>query len=132
MNKRPQPFNRRHTAGRILSYVFAGYKFRFFLVLLCILVSAIAAVGGSLFLQALIDDYIAPLLAMETPVYTALLQALHHDGLPVRHRRPVHPGLQPDHGGHLPGRAEDHPATICSATCRPCPSSTLPPTPTAT
>ena len=76
MNKRPQPFNRRHTAGRILSYVFAGYKFRFFLVLLCILVSAIAAVGGSLFLQALIDDYIAPLLAMETPVYTALLQAL--------------------------------------------------------
>ena len=45
-------------------------------MLLCILVSAIASVGGSLFLQALIDDYIAPLLAMETPVYTALLQAL--------------------------------------------------------
>ena len=76
MNKKAQPFNRRHTAGRILSYVFAGYKFRFFLVLLCILVSAIASVGGSLFLQALIDDYIAPLLTMETPVYTALLQAL--------------------------------------------------------
>ena len=74
MNKIPS--GKRHTAGRILSYVFAGYKFRFFLVLLCILVSAIASVGGSLFLQALIDDYIAPLLAMETPVYTALLQAL--------------------------------------------------------
>ena len=74
MNKIPS--GKRHTAGRILSYVFAGYKFRFFLVLLCILVSAIASVGGSLFLQALIDDYIAPLLAMETPIYTALLQAL--------------------------------------------------------
>ena len=74
MNKIPS--GKRHTAGRILGYVFAGYKFRFFLVLLCILVSAIASVGGSLFLQALIDDYIAPLLAMETPVYTALLQAL--------------------------------------------------------
>ena len=74
MNKIPS--GKRHTAGRILRYVFAGYKFRFFLVLLCILVSAIASVGGSLFLQALIDDYIAPLLAMETPVYTALLQAL--------------------------------------------------------
>ena len=77
MNKNSQPSaGKRHTAGRILSYVFAGYKFRFFLVLLCILVSAIASVGGSLFLQALIDDYIAPLLTMETPVYTALLQAL--------------------------------------------------------
>ena len=76
MNKRPQPFNRRHTASRILSYVFDGYKLRFFLVLLCILVSAIASVGASLFLQALIDDYIAPLLAMDVPDYTALLQAL--------------------------------------------------------
>ncbi|HJG86752.1 ABC transporter ATP-binding protein [Pseudoflavonifractor capillosus] len=74
MNKIPS--GKRHTASRILRYVFAGYKLRFFLVLLCILVSAIASVGGSLFLQALIDDYIAPLLAMETPVYTALLQAL--------------------------------------------------------
>ena len=47
MNKRPQPFNRRHTASRILRYVFAGYKFRFFLVLLCILVSAIASIIAS-------------------------------------------------------------------------------------
>ena len=77
MNKRPQStVGKRHTASRILRYVFAGYKFRFFLVLLCILVSAIASVGASLFLQALIDDYIVPLLAMDVPNYTPLLQAL--------------------------------------------------------
>ena len=77
MNKKPQSIvGKRHTASRILRYVFAGYKFRFFLVLLCILVSAIASVGASLFLQALIDNYIAPLLAMDVPNYTPLLQAL--------------------------------------------------------
>ena len=131
MNKRPQPFNRRHTAGRILNYVFAGYKFRFFLVLLCILVSAIAAVGGSLFLQALIDDYIAPLLAMETPVYTALLQALLMMAC-LYVTGACAPWPTTGLWWPSPGRTEDHPATICSATCRPCPSSTLPPTPTAT
>jgi len=77
MNKKPQStVGKRHTASRILRYVFAGYKFRFFLVLLCILVSAIVSVGASLFLQALIDNYIAPLLAMDIPNYTPLLQAL--------------------------------------------------------
>ena len=110
MNKRPQStVGKRHTASRILRYVFAGYKLRFFLVLLCILVSAIASVGASLFLQALIDNYIAPLLAMDVPNYTPPAPGPADDGLPVRHRRPVHSGLQPDYGDHLPGRAEDHP-----------------------
>ena len=44
------------TAKRLLSYVLKGYKFRFFLVLVCILVSAAASVSASLFLGSLIDD----------------------------------------------------------------------------
>ena len=53
-----------------------GYLIRFFLVLVCILVSAVASVAGSIFLGALIDNYITPLLAMEHPVFTGLLHAL--------------------------------------------------------
>ena len=65
MNK--TPVNRSHTVKRLLGYVSQDYRGRFLLVLLCIMVSAIASVAGSLFLKTLIDDYIEPLLAMGTP-----------------------------------------------------------------
>ncbi len=74
--KRTAPVNRSHTVGRLMSYVGKGYGFRFILVLICILVSAIASVSGSLFLGSLIDDYITPLLAMDNPVFDGLIQAL--------------------------------------------------------
>ena len=64
------------TAKRLLSYVLKGYKFRFFLVLVCILVSAAASVSASLFLGSLIDDYIAPLLLTDQPVFSGLLHTL--------------------------------------------------------
>ena len=78
MNKnmnRP-PVNRSHTVRRLMSYVGRGYGLRFLLVLVCILVSAIASVSGSLFLGSLIDDYITPLLAMDNPVFDGLLRAI--------------------------------------------------------
>ena len=74
MNKMPK--KKSHTVRRLLSYVGRGYLIRFFLVLVCILVSAVASVAGSIFLGALIDNYITPLLAMENPVFTGLLHAL--------------------------------------------------------
>lgn len=74
MNKMPK--KKSHTVRRLLSYVGRGYLIRFFLVLVCILVSAVASVAGSIFLGALIDNYITPLLAMEHPVFTGLLHAL--------------------------------------------------------
>ena len=40
-------------------------------VLICIALSSIANVASSLFLQSLIDDYIAPLLLDAAPVFTA-------------------------------------------------------------
>ena len=70
------PVKRSHTVGRLMHYVGRGYGLRFVLVLLCIMVSAIASVSGSLFLGSLIDDYITPLLAMDNPVFDGLVQAL--------------------------------------------------------
>ena len=45
-------------------------------VLICIALSSIANVASSLFLQSLIDDYIAPLLLDAAPVFTGLLKAI--------------------------------------------------------
>ena len=72
----PSPVKRSHTVRRLMSYVGRGYGLRFMLVLVCILISAIASVSGSLFLGSLIDDYITPLLAMDNPVFDGLLHAL--------------------------------------------------------
>ncbi len=74
MNK--SPVNKRHTIKRLLSYVGRGYLALFVVVILCILVSAVASVSGSLFLGALIDSYIAPLLSMANPDFSGLLRAL--------------------------------------------------------
>ena len=74
--KNNSPVNKRHTVRRLLGYVGRGYLLRFGLVLVCILVSAIGSVAGSLFLGALIDDYITPLLGMTNPDYSNLFHAL--------------------------------------------------------
>ena len=75
-NMKRSPVNRSHTVRRLMSYVGRGYGLRFLLVLVCILVSAIASVSGSMFLGSLIDDYITPLLAMDNPVFDGLLRAI--------------------------------------------------------
>lgn len=64
------------TAKRLLNYVVTPYKKQFIFVIICILVSALAGVASSLFLQVLIDDYITPLAGMENPIFTGLLKAL--------------------------------------------------------
>ena len=74
MNK--APVNRKHVVGRLLSYVGRGYLALFVVVILCILVSAVASVSGSLFLGTLIDDYITPLLAMANPDFSGLLRVI--------------------------------------------------------
>ena len=68
--------SRKHTAGRLLGYVFRGYKLRFFVVTICILVSAIVTVVGSLFIQKLIDDFITPLSQSPNPDFSGLLKAV--------------------------------------------------------
>ena len=46
------------------------------IVFVCIILSSIASVAGSLFLQTLIDNYITPLLETENPVFTGLIKAI--------------------------------------------------------
>ncbi|MDL2217304.1 ABC transporter ATP-binding protein/permease [Christensenellaceae bacterium OttesenSCG-928-M15] len=64
------------TIKRLLKYITGTYRLRFIMVLVFIIVSAAASVAGSLFLQTLIDDYIAPLMGIENPVFTGLLWAI--------------------------------------------------------
>ena len=64
------------TLKRLLSYVLKNYKKQFIFVFVCIIISSIASVAGSLFLQTLIDDYITPLLKDAHPVFTQLLRVL--------------------------------------------------------
>ena len=64
------------TLKRLLSYVLKNYKKQFIFAFICIIISSIASVAGSLFLQTLIDDYITPLLKDKNPIFTELLQIL--------------------------------------------------------
>ena len=61
---------------RLLSYIFRDYKKEFILVIICILLSSVASVAGSLFIQVLIDDYIEPMIGIENPVWTGLFKTM--------------------------------------------------------
>ncbi len=64
------------TIKRLLSYLFKNNKSKLFIVLICIIISAIAGVLGSLFLQTLIDDNITPMIEKNLNDYTPLLNAI--------------------------------------------------------
>lgn len=61
---------------RVLGYLLRDYKFAFFIVVVCILGSALATLRGTLFMQSLIDDYIVPLTQAQTPDFSKLAAAL--------------------------------------------------------
>lgn len=61
---------------RLLSYIVKNYKLACFMVVVCILVSALTTLCGTLFIQKLIDNYIVPLTQMAVPDYSPLAQAL--------------------------------------------------------
>ena len=73
MNK---PEIKKGTIKRIMRYITSEYKKELIIVFVCIILSSIASVAGSLFLQTLIDSYITPLLDIENPVFTGLLKAI--------------------------------------------------------
>ncbi len=64
------------TLKRLLNYAFSKYKKLYIIVFLGIIVSSLASVASSLFLQTLIDDYIQPLIGSNNKDFTPLLQAL--------------------------------------------------------
>ena len=63
------------TVKRLLSYLKA-YQLKLVLVFVCILISTLASVASSLFLQTLIDDYVMPLVGALAPDFSGLLHAL--------------------------------------------------------
>ena len=67
---------RKGTIKRLLGYITNKYKKQFIFVFICIIISSVASIAGSLFLQTLIDEYITPLLGVSDPVFTGLLRAI--------------------------------------------------------
>ncbi|MCQ2555561.1 MAG: ABC transporter ATP-binding protein, partial [Clostridia bacterium] len=63
------------TVKRLLSYLKA-YRFKLFLVCLCIVISAFASVKSSLFIQTLIDDHITPLLVTDAADFSGLFREI--------------------------------------------------------
>ena len=61
---------------RLLTYMVKNYKFSFFIVVVCIVISAVATMQGMLFVQSLVDDYIVPLLDSANPDFKPLARAL--------------------------------------------------------
>lgn len=61
---------------RLFAYVLKSYKYSCLFVLIGIVVSALATLCATLFMQRLIDDYIVPLTNEAIPDYAPLAQAL--------------------------------------------------------
>ena len=73
---RPKVKNPGKLLKRIMAEVFQHYLPHCILVLICIVVSALANVQASLFLQTLIDDYIIPMTQQQDPSFAPLAGAL--------------------------------------------------------
>lgn len=76
MAQTKKEINKQDTLKRVLAYVLKNYKWRFLLVLVLILVTALCMARFSLFMQTLIDSYITPLLAAKNPDFSGLAHAI--------------------------------------------------------
>ena len=61
---------------RVMGYVGKKYKIQCIVVLICIIVSVLASVRGTLFTMTLIDNYITPMLESGSRDYSELLHAI--------------------------------------------------------
>lgn len=61
---------------RVIQYVMKNYRFSCIAVIVCIVVSVLANVQGTMFTKTLIDSYILPLLQAENPDFTNLAYAI--------------------------------------------------------
>ena len=62
--------------GRVVKYVLKNYKGSVLIVIICIIVSALATLCGTLFMQSLIDDYVLPMVESGSTDFSPLAQAL--------------------------------------------------------
>ncbi len=76
MGKQPMQKGQMKLLGRVLKYVLKHYTFSFIVVVICILIQAVSTIYGMTFMQALVDDYIAPLIGQSSPDFSPLAGAL--------------------------------------------------------
>ncbi len=80
MQPRPKVKNPMKTLKRLLGIIFKRYKLHLSIVFVCIIVSVLANVQGTMFIQKLIDDYITPMVqsvsAGNPADFTPLLMAI--------------------------------------------------------
>ena len=76
MQPRPKVKDPLKTFKRLLGLITKRYKFQFILVFVCIIISVLASVQGTMFIKSLIDVYIIPMLSQPTPDFTPLLLAI--------------------------------------------------------
>ncbi len=74
-NKRPSRIDSK-TVKRLLSYIVKDYKKRLILVFVCIVLVSLSMVGGSIFLEVLIDNYITPLIGVQNPNFGPFIGAI--------------------------------------------------------
>ncbi len=60
---------------RLMTYM-KPFRVQAVLVIICIVISSLAGVASSLFIKTLIDDYIMPLVGVENPDFSGLLNAI--------------------------------------------------------
>ena len=73
---RPKVENPGLLLKRVFSYVFRYYGIQMIVVLICIVVSVLANIQGTMFTRTLIDTYITPMIGTPDPDYGPLLGAM--------------------------------------------------------
>ena len=64
---------------RLMGYIMKHYGAAFIIVLLCILISVVCNVQGTMFMQTLIDNYIVPMLKDGNHDFSGLAHAITRD-----------------------------------------------------
>lgn len=73
---RPKVENPGKILKKLFAYLFRYYGVHLIVVAVCIFVSVLANVQGTMFMKTLIDDYITPLLQSDAPDFGPLLNAI--------------------------------------------------------
>lgn len=81
MGPRPKLKNPGKTFGRLIKFSFGNNIFPMLVVFVCIIISVLSTLKGTMFQKTLIDDYITPLVNGEVSGYDALLKALIEMGI---------------------------------------------------
>lgn len=71
--KQPMPKNAGKILKRLFGLLFRQYGARLIIVAVCIIISVLANVQGTMFIQTLIDEFVTPLLEAEVPDFQPLL-----------------------------------------------------------